>query len=404
MGTVGLAGWTSVLVAVLAGFATVGCGGLECGAGARELGDKCVPAYEEIECGPGTVAEAGECVPLEEDELECGPGTVEQDGECVPEEDLECGPGTVEQDGECVPESELECGPGTVPRGDECVAADLQFVRLPFEQGAMVDISQGNHGYFSHYDNSVHAVDFPCSEGTTIVAARRGVVKSLYEDSDTGCPDPDCADDGNYVIIDHGDATFGRYWHLQQGGALVGVGDQVQRGEPIGLSGNTGWSTGPHLHFVVADVFGYSLPLFVEEFGDLTNGVPNSGITVESDNEQLDEPGEVGYSNCPADIFLHMGVELTSEVPCSVATYGVTYTVAGMAWSDDGYMMVARWLSSSSDWDYNCVPLQSDGTFATTVSWSSAETNGSSYLMIAAAESDCSTYQGWDASPWIRVW
>ena len=41
------------------------------------------------------------------------------------------------------------------------------------------------------------------------------------------------------------------YAHLQPGGVLVRTGQRVRRGQPIGLSGNTGFSSGPHLHFVV---------------------------------------------------------------------------------------------------------------------------------------------------------
>ena len=280
--------------------------------------------------------------------------------------------------------------------------ADMDFVPPDFLTDAVHGLAEaGDFGYFSHTDDSVHAVDFPCAEGTTIVAARRGIVQAADGSSDTGCGDPECADQGNYVIVDHGDGTFAKYWHLQYDGALVAAGDQVQRGEPIGLSGNTGWSTGPHLHFAVEDVFGYTLPLWVEEYGDLTYGVPSAGITVESENEEQDEAGTIDYASCPSDTFLHMGVELTSEVPCSHASAGTTYDVEGFAWSDDGYVMIARYLTDG--WDYHCEPLLSDGSFVATVSWSGAETDGATYLMIAAAESDCSAYQGWDASPWIVV-
>ena len=56
----------------------------------------------------------------------------------------------------------------------------------------------------------------------------------------------------NYVTIGHDDGSQAVYVHLQMNGALVKLGDWVTTGDLIGLSGNTGYSTGPHLHFKVS--------------------------------------------------------------------------------------------------------------------------------------------------------
>jgi len=56
---------------------------------------------------------------------------------------------------------------------------------------------------------------------------------------------------GNYLTILHEDGTYADYLHLQFEGVTVELGDKVEAGDPIALSGNTGWSTGPHLHFIV---------------------------------------------------------------------------------------------------------------------------------------------------------
>ena len=58
---------------------------------------------------------------------------------------------------------------------------------------------------------------------------------------------------GNHVIIDIGGGYYGFYAHLKPGSLKVKLGDKVTRGQVIGLVGNTGNSTEPHLHFHVAD-------------------------------------------------------------------------------------------------------------------------------------------------------
>jgi len=58
---------------------------------------------------------------------------------------------------------------------------------------------------------------------------------------------------GRYVFIDHGNNIQSQYWHLSQ--ALVTVGQQVKPGDVIGLEGETGLATGPHVHFQI-NVFG----------------------------------------------------------------------------------------------------------------------------------------------------
>ena len=58
----------------------------------------------------------------------------------------------------------------------------------------------------------------------------------------------------NYVIIEHSDGTMGNYYHLKQGGAVAVIGQKVAKGDLIGYSGNTGYSSGPHLHFSVSKV------------------------------------------------------------------------------------------------------------------------------------------------------
>ncbi len=58
---------------------------------------------------------------------------------------------------------------------------------------------------------------------------------------------------GNHVILDIGGGAYAFYAHLQPGSLKVKLGDKVRRGQVVGLVGNSGNSTEPHLHFQVSD-------------------------------------------------------------------------------------------------------------------------------------------------------
>ncbi len=53
----------------------------------------------------------------------------------------------------------------------------------------------------------------------------------------------------NYVILDHGNGYYGLYWHFKRGSVAVKAGQTVAAGTQIGLTGSSGYSSGPHLHF-----------------------------------------------------------------------------------------------------------------------------------------------------------
>lgn len=120
---------------------------------------------------------------------------------------------------------------------------------LPYTSSRPHKLMQGYFGKFSHMDT--HSLDFEMPEGTQIVAAREGVVIKTKQDSNRGGASRDFIDQGNFVLIYHNDGTFGNYFHLKQNGVRVKAGQQVKKGDLIGLSGNTGWSSAPHLHFEV---------------------------------------------------------------------------------------------------------------------------------------------------------
>lgn len=121
---------------------------------------------------------------------------------------------------------------------------------FPFEESEGFYLDQGYDGKISHQRK--FALDFSMDIGTPIHAARSGIVIKVKEDSDFGCPKLDCVDLANLIIVLHDDNTFAEYAHLKYNGAVVSVGDSVAAGDLIGYSGNTGYSTGPHLHFTVS--------------------------------------------------------------------------------------------------------------------------------------------------------
>jgi murein DD-endopeptidase MepM/ murein hydrolase activator NlpD len=120
---------------------------------------------------------------------------------------------------------------------------------LPFKHKKKVFLIQGYESMFSH--KGERALDFKVKTGTTVCAARGGVVTATREDSDKRGLKTENLSDGNYVYIRHDDGSEANYWHFKKDGVMVNVGDTVQTGQPIGLSGNTGYSAFPHLHFEV---------------------------------------------------------------------------------------------------------------------------------------------------------
>ncbi len=120
---------------------------------------------------------------------------------------------------------------------------------LPYEQGTSHWVAQGYQSLFSHHGD--YAIDFKMKPGTKVMAARSGVVVAVRRDNTKGGIGKKYVGTGNGIIIKQSDSTFAYYWHLQYNGTLVSVGDTVAQGQWIGLSGSTGFSAFPHLHFEV---------------------------------------------------------------------------------------------------------------------------------------------------------
>ena len=125
---------------------------------------------------------------------------------------------------------------------------------LPWGVGETYTVGQGNCTDHSHNQkwNQQFAYDFAMPTGTGIHATRGGIVISIEESFSDGTGK---AREENEVSVQHNDGSVAQYIHLTTNGVLVELGQVVEQGELIALSGNSGNSTGPHLHFHVLDRF-----------------------------------------------------------------------------------------------------------------------------------------------------
>jgi len=141
--------------------------------------------------------------------------------------------------------------------------------RAPFAVAQRFRVSQAFPTRRTHTDAaSFYAIDISMPVGTQIFAAREGTVIEVAAKFFEGGADPNNAARANIVRILHPDGTMAIYAHLQWDSIRVRPGQIVKRGEYIANSGNTGFTTGPHLHFVVQRNSGRALVSVPVEFAD----------------------------------------------------------------------------------------------------------------------------------------
>ena len=133
--------------------------------------------------------------------------------------------------------------------GREIIAETIMAEAIPqiIERGTMTPptyikpLSGGrlSSGFGARWGSVHKGIDWACPIGTAIMASSGGTVVQAGWFSSYG----------NCVTIRHPDGKQTRYAHLSR--VLVSAGQSVQQGQKIALSGNTGWSTGPHVHFEI---------------------------------------------------------------------------------------------------------------------------------------------------------
>lgn len=122
----------------------------------------------------------------------------------------------------------------------------------PIEASSRFQITQGFDGEFSHTDpQNRYAVDIMMPVDTPVYAARGGVVLEVESDYFGSGTQQAYADKANSIRILHDDGSMAVYAHLALEKAQAYPGLKVDAGQLIGYSGNTGLTTGPHLHFAV---------------------------------------------------------------------------------------------------------------------------------------------------------
>lgn len=124
---------------------------------------------------------------------------------------------------------------------------------LPFNPALRFPVNQGFNGSFSHRDpQNQYAVDIGMPEGTPVRAARDGVIMTVDNDFyGNGLDMAQYGDRANNIRIVHADGAMSVYAHLAFESVRVQVGQHVRAGQEIALSGDTGFTSGPHLHFCV---------------------------------------------------------------------------------------------------------------------------------------------------------
>ncbi|HEY0747014.1 MAG TPA: M23 family metallopeptidase [Steroidobacteraceae bacterium] len=151
--------------------------------------------------------------------------------------------------------------------------------RVPFSLGSAFPISQAYPSRITHTTaDSQYAVDIVVPDGTPVYSAREGTVINARHDFFRNAAAPVMLDQANLIEILHSDGTIALYAHLHWDSIRVRIGDHVVRGQYIADSGNTGFATGPHLHFAVIRNAGdenVSVPIQFEGYA----GIPTTPAT-----------------------------------------------------------------------------------------------------------------------------
>ena len=178
--------------------------------------------------------------------------------------------------------------------GAEARPAWIQRAALALPFSGTGYVTQGWGGAPTHSGNQRYSLDFVTVNrwgwayarsgrdltdyytwGIPVLAPAEGVVVGLENGVRDNPIDKPNRDDpwGNYVLIEHGSGEFSLIAHFRQGSLTVRPGQRVQKGQRLGLAGNSGLSFKPHIHYQLqgsADLDAMTLPAVFESYYELT--------------------------------------------------------------------------------------------------------------------------------------
>lgn len=176
-----------------------------------------------------------------------------------------------------------------------------------------------------------YGIDISGHRNANIIAVKAGVVQKVVDQYGEGGFDQSLANRANYIIIKHDDGTSSAYWHLEKGTTKVSEGDRVEQGQVIAGMGNSGYSSGVHLHFEIRDANGNRLN--PEEFVNKDNPRPTlaaGGLSEELYSMLIYFEGGTQYITATGDYTIfNNGIDKNYELTCGIAVgyqgYGSYY-------------------------------------------------------------------------------
>ncbi|HEU5219076.1 MAG TPA: M23 family metallopeptidase [Gemmatimonadales bacterium] len=136
-----------------------------------------------------------------------------------------------------------------VPIGTAAIAQRfaIDWVKVGDDFRTFTGDSLKNSSYRAYGDDALAVAD------GIVAAVKDGIVENVPGINSRAVPITLETVGGNHVVLDIGHGRYAFYAHLQPGSLRVKVGDRVRKGQVLGLVGNSGNSTEPHLHFHISD-------------------------------------------------------------------------------------------------------------------------------------------------------